>query len=234
MKPGDFVEVDYVGKIQKTGKIFDLTLEDVAKEENVYNPKSKYGSVVFIVGANFIMKGLDEALQSMSIGEKKHVIVTPDKAFGERNEEMVRLIPIARFKEQNLDPVPGAEINLGVMKGIIKTVSGGRVKVDFNHPLAGKTLEYDIEIKSKVDDKERKIKSVVNYFTGLDYQDIETEIKEPTVDIEIKKQIEMTRPVKGVISDTVMKWCDLKKVRFVETFEEKKEQVPKKEPETKE
>jgi len=224
MKVGDFVEVDYVGRIKDTGDIFDLTKEEIAKKENVYNPKVTYKPVVFIVGADFIIKGLDEALRNAKIGEKKKVDVPPAKAFGERKEELVKTIPLGKFKEQNLDPSPGVVVNIGNLRGRILSVSGGRVKVDFNHPLAGKTLEYEIEIKSLVKAQPEKVKSIVKYFTGI--TDVDVACKDKEAEITIKKDVDVVRPVKKMVSDAVIKWCGIDKVKFVEIFE-KAENKPK-------
>jgi len=217
MKPGDFVEVDYVGRIKDTGEIFDVTKEEVAKKEGVHNPKASYKPVVLIVGADFIIKGLDEALRGMKVGEKKKVGVPPEKAFGERKNELLRTIPLAKFKEQNLDPFPGAVVNIGNLRGRIVSADGGRVKVDFNHPLAGKTLEYEIEIKSVVKESVEKVKAVVKYFTGIEEVDVACEAAQ--AEINIKKDVDVTRPVKKMISDAVIKWCNVEKVKFVEIFE---------------
>ena len=224
MRAGDFVEVDYVGRIKDTREIFDLTKEDIAKKENVYNPKVTYEPVVLIIGADFIIKGLDEALRDTKIGEKKKVDVLPEKAFGERKEELVRTIPLAKFKEQNLDPAPGAVVNIGNLRGRIVSVGGGRVKVDFNHPLAGKTLEYEIEVKLLVKAQNKKVKSIVKYFTGI--ADVDVVCKNKEAEITIKKDVDVVRPVKKMVSDAVIKWCSIDKVKFVEVFE-KAENKPK-------
>lgn len=217
MKVGDFVEIDYVGRIKNTGEIFDITREGVAKKENVYNPKVSYKPVVLIVGADFIIKGLDEALKDMKIGEKRKVDIPPAKAFGERQEKLIRTIPLARFKEQNLDPLPGSVVNIGNMRGRIMSADGGRVKVDFNHPLAGKTLEYEIEIKSVVKGANKKVKAVMKYFTGIEEVGVVCKGKE--TEIIIKGDVDVVRPVKKMVSSTVIKWCNVDKVRFVEVFE---------------
>lgn len=217
MKPGDFVEVDYIGKIKDSGEIFDLTKEEVAKKENVYNPKVSYKPVVLILGADFIIKGLDEAIREMSVGEKKKVDIQPEKAFGERREDLVKTIPLAKFKEQNLDPFPGGVVNIGNLRGRIMSVDGGRVKVNFNHPLAGKTLEYEIEVKSIVKEKPEKVKSIVKYFTGIEEVDVACDGEE--AEISIKKDVDVVRPLKKMISEAVIKWCGTKKVKFVEIFE---------------
>jgi len=217
MKQGDFVEVDYIGRIKDSGEIFDLTKEEIAKKENVYNPKVSYKPVVLILGADFIIKGLDEALREMGVGEKKKIDIPPEKAFGERKEDLVKIIPLAKFKEQDLEPSPGGVVNIGNLRGRIMTVDGGRVKVDFNHPLAGKTLEYEIEVKSLIKEKCEQIKSIVKYFTGIEEVDVACSGEEANVSI--KKDVDVVRPLKKMISDAVIKWCDAKKVNFIETFE---------------
>lgn len=221
MKDGDFVSVDYIGRIRGTNEIFDLTLEDVAKKENVFNPKIKYKPVTLIVGGGFILRGLDEALRDMNVGEHKTFEVAPDKAFGEKREDMVKPIPAARFKEQNIEPYPGAIINVGELRGRIVSVDGGRVKVDFNHPLAGKTLVYDLEAKAMVVKPEEKVKSIVFYFTGLD--EVDAKVVDGAADITILKDVDVVRPVKSMVSENVMKWCGVGKVRFIETFEHRVE-----------
>lgn len=228
MKVSDFVEVEYVGRIKDSGEIFDLTKEDVAKKENVYDPKVSYKPVVLILGADFIIKGLDEALREMDVGEKKVVDIPPEKAFGDRKADFVRTMPLAQFKEQNLDPFPGSVVNIGNLRGRILSVDGGRVKVDFNHPLAGKTLEYEIEVKSLIKEKPDKVKSIVTYFTGIEDVEVVCERKgegeggPETVEINIKKDVGIARPVKKMVSDAIFKWCDVEKVRFVEVFEKSK------------
>jgi len=111
MKSGDFVYVDYVGRIKDSGQIFDLTREEVAKKEGVENPNFKYKPVPIIIDAKFVIAGLNDALKEMKVGEKKKVEILPAKSFGERKEELVKIIPLSKFKEQNLDPFPGAVVN---------------------------------------------------------------------------------------------------------------------------
>lgn len=217
MKIGDFVEVDYVGRIKDTGEVFDLTKEDVAKSENIFNPKFPYAPVVLIVGSDFIIKGLDEALRKMKVGDKEKFEILPEKGFGERKAELVKTIPLSKFKEQDTKPYPGAVINVGNLRGRVVSVDGGRVKVDFNHPLAGKTLEYEIEIKSEVKEKTGKVKSVLKYFTGIDNADVAC--KANIVEIAIKKDVDIVRPVKKMVSNSILKWCEVEKVKFIEIFE---------------
>jgi FKBP-type peptidyl-prolyl cis-trans isomerase 2 len=212
MKDGNFVTIDYVGRVKDTGEIFDLTKEDLAKKENIHNEKVQYGPVTFILGTNFVIRGLDEALHNMKVGEKKSVEIPPEKAFGERKEELVKLIPESQFKQQNTEPAPGAIVTVNNIRGRIVSVGGGRVKVDFNHPLAGKTLQYEIEVRGMVTDKTEKVKSVVKYFTG---KEMKVEVGK---DAEIEVEVDMQRRLKEIIAQTISKWVGIETVKFVDIF----------------
>lgn len=215
MKEGDFIRIDYVGRISESGKIFDLTKENVAKKEGIFNPSFGYGPVPIIVGANFVVKGLEKVLKDIKVGDKKKVKVGAKDGFGERNSKLIKLIPLSQFKKQNMDPFPGMPITLNNLSGRVLSVSGGRVRVDFNHPLAGKTLEYEIEIKKKITKNIEKIKAVIEFF--LKNRNIEVSIDKNTAEIKIK--MDVTRRIKKTIADTILKWVkNIKLIRFVDEF----------------
>lgn len=217
MKEGSFILLDFVGRIKETGEIFDLTMENVARENNIYNPEFVYKPVPVIVGSHFIIKGIEEELKKMEVGEKKKIIVNPEDAFGNRSEKLIRLIPITEFKKQNIDPYPGMTITMNNLRGKILSVSGGRVRVDFNHPLAGKELEYEIEIKQEITETEEKVKAIIELFVKTK-EKIEVEIKENTIDI--KTNAIISKEVKQEIFDTIKKWINgITKVRFIDEFE---------------
>jgi FKBP-type peptidyl-prolyl cis-trans isomerase 2 len=219
MKSGDFVYIEYTAKVSDSGEVFDTTKEDVAKKEGIFNERIKYGPLPIIIDAGFTIAGLNDAIKEMNVGEKKKVLIPPEKAFGERNEELVRLIPEARFKEQDVDVIPGSYVMVNNLRGKIISVDGGRVKVDFNHPLAGKTLEYDVEIVRKIEDKEEKVKAIVNYFTGL--EDVGIKIGEKEVEIEVKAEIEGR--VKAAIASQIIKWIEgIETVKFIDVFKKSK------------
>jgi FKBP-type peptidyl-prolyl cis-trans isomerase SlyD len=161
IKKGDFIEIDYVGRLQGDGKIFDLTSEAVAKKEGLYHDHQQYGPQIICVGEGGVVKGLDAFLIGKQMGT--HTLsLTPDDAFGKKNAKLIKIIPISAFKKQQMRPFPGLQVNIDGYMGIIKTVSGGRVIVDFNHPLASKDLIYEIEIISVVTDLNKKIKSTLD------------------------------------------------------------------------
>lgn len=219
MNSGDFVSINYVGRIKDTGEIFDLTYEDIAKKEDVFDQKVKYGPVTIIVDGKFLLKSLNDAIKEMKVGEKKKIELTPDKAFGDRNPELIKLIPEAKFKEQNIDVYPGAVVTVNRLQGKVLSIDGGRVRVDFNHPLAGKTLEYEIEIVGEIKDNVEKIKSVIFYFVGIEKEDVEIKLSEKEVEMEFKKKYDLHSQTKSLIASTITQWiAGIETVKFVDIY----------------
>jgi FKBP-type peptidyl-prolyl cis-trans isomerase 2 len=219
MQSGDFVHVNFIGRVKDTGEVFDLTDEEVAKKEKIHNKNVKYGPIAVIIDGGFVLKGMDDALKEMKVGDKKTISMTPDKAFGERKTELIKLIPISTFKEQNIDPTPGGYVNINNFNGRVISVDGGRVKVDFNHPLAGKSVEYELEVKDAIGTVDGKVKAVVGYFAGTRDEDVDVGLSEKIAEIKFKKPVDLHEPVKKTISDVVFKWVkDIEKVKFVDEY----------------
>jgi len=218
MKEGDFVRINYVGRIKESGMIFDLTDEEIAKKENIYNPQIKYKPLPVIIGSKFMIKGLEDALKDMKVGERKHLILKPSEAFGERTDKLLKLIPESEFTKQNMVPYQGMPVNIKNMRGRVLSVSGGRVKVDFNHPLAGKDLEYDLEIKEKITKREDQAKSILEIFsrlTGKEKVKIEKEVIELTID----PVSNLPGRAKEEIAKIIVEWISgLKTVKFTEEY----------------
>ena len=221
MKDGDFIDIEFTGRIKDTDEVFDTTSEEMAKLAGIYNPKANYGSVPIIVGASQVIPGLEDALKGMNVGDKNKFAIPPEKAFGQKNPDMVKLIPMSVFKDNQIEPVPGRVVNFNELQGRILTIDGGRVKVDFNHPLAGKTIEYEVEIKDEIKESDQKVKAVVRYFTGIKYEEFNTATNASDATINIQK-LDFPKQVKQNIADAIMKWIDgVSKVSFLDTFEKK-------------
>jgi FKBP-type peptidyl-prolyl cis-trans isomerase SlyD len=219
MQKGDFVYISYVGRIKESGEIFDTTSEEIARKEGVYNPEIKYGDVPVIVGAGFVIPGLDEALEKMNVGEKKVIEIEPQKAFGERREDFIKLIPETEFKRQNIDVKVGDFVSVNGITGRVLSINSGRVRVDFNHPLAGKALVYEVEIKKQITDTKEKIYAILKYFSNLDESVANVKIENGLVEIETKG-IQIASRVKESIVKTIFEWIkEINKVKFSEVYE---------------
>ena len=237
IKEGDFIQIEYIGKVKGTGKIFDLTSEDLAKKEGIYDKDTKYGPITIVVGAGHVLKGLDNALVGAEVGKKLNVTILPKDGFGERNPSLVKLVPRSVFKRERINPMPGLPIRIQNNQGVVQSVSGGRIKVDFNHPLAGKELDYEVEILKKITDTKEKIKSLFEFhlaradLTGLDIKinGKEAEIKSPS-DEKTRRFINLT---KDILATDILKYIkELDKVRFVDEFVREKQTSTKSENKT--
>ena len=159
VKKGDFIELDYTGKTKDEGLVFDTTKQSVADEAHLHVHKA-FKPIVVCVGEGHVLPGVDTRLVGLAFGQ--HTFAVPaEEAFGKKSAKLLQLIPRKVFKEQNVQPMVGMEINVDNQVGVIKTVSGGRIIVDFNHPLASKDLIYDVEIKRKVDDQLEQVKALL-------------------------------------------------------------------------
>jgi len=171
---GDFVIVEYSIRVKDTGNLIDTTNEELAKKENIYNPDKIYGPTLIVVGKNWINKYVEEEIAKMNVGEEKVIEIPPEKAFGPRDPSKVKTYRLTFFKRRGIDVRVGEVIDFGGVQGVVKSITGGRVLIDFNHPLAGKTLLYYVKIVDKIDDLIGKVKSLA--VKHLNIKDVELSI----------------------------------------------------------
>lgn len=166
MEEGDLILIDYVGKTSD-GDIFDLSNEERAKEESVYNERMNYQPVPVLLGSGYVIEGLEEALMEMEVGEKEEDLDIPSgKAYGKRDSDQIQTYPEKEFTKQDVDVRVGDQIMVGNRKGKVLSKGSGRVRVDFNHPLSGKDLLYEVEVVEKVEDDEEKAEKIFDYRLG--------------------------------------------------------------------
>jgi len=207
----DFIEIEYTGKLKEGNVIFDTTDENVAKE-NKLESRTDYGPVVVCVGEEQLLKGLDKNIEGKEIGKEYDFDIKPEDAFGNKNAKLIQLIPMNKFKQQNIQPMPGLQLNIDGMVGTIKTVGGGRTLVDFNHPLAGKDLVYKVKVNKKIIDDKEKLNGYLKLSLGT--KDIETEINSNEAKVKLKKGIpkEAEERLSKKITEIIP---NIKKIEFV-------------------
>ncbi len=153
---GDFLEIDYTASDAADGSVIATTSEQRAKSAGIYSKDMHYGPALVVIGANAVVRGLERELRGMDVGQEKSFTLEPADAFGNRDEQLVRVMPLSEFRAQKIDPYPGMHINLDNITATVKSVGSGRVVVDANHPDAGKSIKYEVKIvKSLQTDKEK-------------------------------------------------------------------------------
>jgi peptidylprolyl isomerase len=135
VKRGDNVKVHYTGKLDD-GTVFDSS---VGKEP-----------LEFAVGSGQVIQGFEEGVVGMKVGESKVVHIPVEKAYGERNDEMVIQAPIEQVPP-DLNPELGMRLEMGGAKGeilrvVVTEITDTHITLDANPPLAGKALTFEIEL----------------------------------------------------------------------------------------
>ena len=222
VKKGDFAEIVYTGRIKETGKVFDTNDRETAKKEGFFSEKANYHPIVICIGEGDVVKGLDEALEGKEAGKEFKVDVPAEKAFGKKDAKNYKLVPSAVFRNE-MHPMPGLRVDFeNGQSGVIKTVSGGRVLVDFNHPLAGQDLSYEVKIVKQVTDDSEKLKGFLKYYLGAENATVE--IKDGKALIGIKPEVHDVIQ-KAIIAKAKKIMPELKDIEFLK--EEKKDAVKK-------
>jgi peptidylprolyl isomerase len=161
VKQGDFLLVNYTLKVKESGETVDTTFDSVAKDAHVHREGVVFAPKFVVLGEGWLPKGLEESLVGLDPGTSKTVELSPEKGFGVRDPGKMRLVPLRRFKDQDY-PSPGKEIVIDGRPAVVRAVGAGRVQVDFNHPLAGRTLIYDVSIDKVLDDENDKILNIIS------------------------------------------------------------------------
>ncbi len=242
LENGSLILADYTAKIKDTGQIIDTTRKEDAEKAGNADPTRDYEPRLIAVGEGWVLKGLDEALQKADANQTLDIELTPDKAFGVRDPNRVSRIPIKKFGEKAAELEVGAEIEVDNRVGVVRSVESGRVLIDFNHKYAGKTLQYNLEIKQKLDERNQQVEALIRRRLPIEKEKVKFEaIGESEVKITIPSDyflLDGLQIIKRGISTDLFKFIKpLDKVSFIEEYEnpaKKEAEVKKQEEEKKE
>lgn len=243
IEKGDFILISYVGKVKETNDVFDTTIEDVAKKERLYKEGEIYEPNLVVVGEGWVLKALDESLLNFEVGKKESVEIPPEKAFGNRDPEKVRMTPLRRLIAKGITPQLGAHIEIDGKLATVRTLGAGRVQLDFNPPLAGKTLIYEVTIEKTIDKKTEKLAALIHRrISSVDINKFDLKLTQKTFTLTLPEEafyIEGVQLAKrGIAMDIQKFFPEIATINFVERFkkkeaeakEEKKEEAKKETP----
>ncbi|NJE46585.1 peptidylprolyl isomerase [Thermococcus sp. GR7] len=228
VQKGDVIRLHYTGKVKETGEIFDTTYEEIAKKAGIYNEKGIYGPVPIAVGAGHVLKGLDEQLEGLEVGKKYEIIIPPEKGFGKRDPKLIKTFTLGQFRRQGIFPFPGMPVEIETesgrkLKGKVLTVSGGRVRVDFNHPYAGKHLVYEVEVVEKIEDPIEKVKALIELrMPMVKPEEVIIEVGEKDVSVDFSNvEIDRNTLVLGeILLESDLKFIGYEEVKFKPSVDE--------------
>ena len=217
---GDFIIVEMTGKAE-TGEVFDTTNEELAKDKGINRENSVYGPRLIVVGESMVIKGLDQRLLGLKPGELTNIEIPAAEAFGERNASLMQLIPYRLLRSKGINPTPGAELEIDGRQAVIRSVGAGRVQVDYNHPLAGRKIIYEVKVNEIVMDEKAKIKALVGRrFVGVDAEKFKTKKTTKKLVVEIPDEIFFGENIqvakRGLAMDLLKYFPEIDEVEFAE------------------
>ncbi len=228
LQKNDFIELEFVGKTQE-GEIFDTNLKQEAEKIGL---DIKTRPLVICLGESMILPVIDSFLIGKEGGNDYTLSLTPQESFGVRQRELVKIMPHSVFIKKDILPIQGQTYVFDTMLGKISAISGGRVTVDFNNPLAGKNVVYSLKIKKKITDIQEKAKTLVLAYFRFE---LPFEIKDKKIIFNVnagfKPLIEHFKPkfldILGLELEVIEKPVDKPVEKQVEKDEEKEDKAEK-------
>jgi FKBP-type peptidyl-prolyl cis-trans isomerase SlyD len=217
---GDIVYVDYDAYLADNDKMFDTTMAESAKTAGFFDEKFTYEPMPVLLGSGKLFEAFENAIENAEVGKETEVKIASADAAGARDPKLVETYQLKEFHKQDLNPYPGVEVQLGKRRGTVMYVGAGRVKVDFNNPLAGKDLIYKFTIREVVSDNIEKAKAVVKMTMGTsDGFEFTITDEKVTVTLPDLTTFDQTWPVArfSIVSD-LRKVANVDTIEFVEVW----------------
>jgi peptidylprolyl isomerase len=224
LQKGDFILINYTAKVKETNEVFDTTIEETAKKEHLHKEGEIYEPKLVVIGEGWVLKTLDESLTTMKLNKATSVEIPPEKAFGPRDPEKIKRVPLKHLLAKDVhNPTIGMRIEYGGKNATIRSIGAGRVLLDFNPPLAGKTLVYEVTVNKKLKANEEKIAALIHRrIPVVEAEKFKFAVQEKTLTIDMPEDtfyIEGVQIAKRGIAMDVQKFLpELTEIRFVESF----------------
>jgi FKBP-type peptidyl-prolyl cis-trans isomerase 2 len=199
------MSINFTGKELLENKVFDTTLEHIAKEAGIFTEGQKFSPLNIILGEKELHEKIEKQIEEMKDGEKKIIKLLAGEAFGERNPELIRVVPLQNFVDQKINPFPGLLVRVANAVGKIQSVNSGRVRVDFNHPLAGRDVEYHVELIREIKDKKEIAEKIFEkYYSKIPSVKKEVADEKLTITVSgdyLKNLEKLNEAVKGIAKE---------------------------------
>ena len=231
LQKGDFILINYTSKVKETNEVFDTTYEDVSKKEHLHKEGELYEPKLVVIGEGWVLKALDDSLITMEINTLATVEISPEKGFGQRDPEKIKRVPLKQLLAKEINPAIGARIEYQGKMAVVRSVGAGRVLLDFNPPLAGRTLVYDVIVTRKLEKNEEKIGSLVHRRVPVvEENKFKLTIQDSNLTIDMPEDtfyVEGIQIAKRGIAMDIQKFIpNIAETRFVETFKAEPKPAP--------
>jgi len=223
LQKSDFILIDYTAKVKETNEVFDTTSEETAKKEHLHKEGEIYEPKLVVIGEGWMLKALDESFTTMEPNKASSVEIPPDKAFGPRDPEKVKRVPLRHLTAKGVNPTIGMRIEYSGKNATVRAIGAGRVLLDFNPPLAGKTLVYEVTVQKKLEANEEKIAALIHRRIPVaEAAKFKLAIEEKTLTVEMPEETFYLEGVqvakRGIAMDVQKFFPEIAAIKFVETF----------------
>lgn len=237
LKKGDFVVIDFTAKIKETDDVFDTTLEEVSKKAKMHKDGDTYEPRLVVIGEGWLIKAVDEALLTMEPDKPTIIEIPPDKGFGQRNPEQEKRVSLTSLREKGINPTLKMRVEYGGKTAFVRAIGAGRVLLDFNPPLAGKTLVYEVTVKKILTNDEEKLRALIHRrIPTVDETKFGLVLTANTFTITMPQDAffldGVQRAKQGLLQDIERFFPSLKGLTFIEPFKEEKKEVSQEKLET--
>ena len=187
-----YVLVDYTIRVKETGEVVETTSEEEAKQAGIYDASKLYEPRLVVLGKGMLLRAIEDELHGMAESSSKRIEIPPEKGFGPRDASKIKTIPLRKLKDIDAPLVVGSRVVIDGKEGIIRAIGSGRVQVDFNPYLAGKTLVCDITVRKILTDEMEKVKQIIhNRIPEVEIDKFEISLEKPLVRIKIPEDAYM-------------------------------------------
>ncbi|MDD3263944.1 MAG: hypothetical protein PHT94_03535 [Candidatus Nanoarchaeia archaeon] len=219
----NFLKVHWKITIKETQEVIECSDKDLDKKapsNNGFNPFE------IVIGKEKLFKKLEEAIsKNLKTKDYFNVELSSEDSYGRKNAKMIETIPLREFTKQKINPYPGAVLDFGGISGKVLFIGSGRVTVDFNHPLASKSLIYDVKIIEEIKDAMGKVNVLIAPYKGA-IKDLKVNLDGEKLVFESKTDLkEAFKELEAEIKELV---TEVKEVEYVKTEVKKPAKTTKK------
>jgi FKBP-type peptidyl-prolyl cis-trans isomerase 2 len=231
---GDIIHLEYDLWIAEDDILFDTTSKELADKHEISDENTIYQPRALIVDEGKAVSGLYKSLLEAEVGKDYEIEIPPEDGLGNRDPKLVEWHKTQDIERQKLEPIVGKEITVkdksGREKtGIVTMVTPRRTRVDYNNPLAGKTLKYKYKVVDKASEVEDKVSTILEMDFGrkddfdINYENDAVNIKLP----DVCKYDQMWLIAKYKVVNDLREYAGLTKIRFIEEYVKKEEEEEK-------
>lgn len=215
-KSPPYLRIRYVARTEH-GRIIDTTDPDAAAESDLADVEAS-GPIVVVPGEGHLFEPLEAAIRDADIGEHLEVTVEPADAFGTVDPGNTATLSSEAVAPENREP--GTTVDLGGRRTVVEDVSEETVTVDFNHPLAGIALEYEIEILDRIEGDEDRAAGLA---TTHGLRDVTVEYDQPGETLTVRYSVsdpnaDRDSRLRAFVTD-VRRLLEISSVRVIGNYE---------------